>query len=153
MDCFHPTSYTTVNESTVVTPGTDLYIGWYCENNNQDGIRVDDIKVSYTSAAVTVGAGLYVESGTGTSVQNNILQAKPGNNAYYTLKTESGITVNSNYNTFYTTNTDLFDYNGTIGNTGPLGANDLTTNPLFVGGSDYHIFSTNGSYHGGAWPP
>ena len=87
------------------------------------------------------------------SVQNNIFNAKTGNNAYYALITESGITVNSNYNTYYTTNTNLFDYNGTVGNTGPLGASDLTTNPLFVSGSDYHIFSTNGSYHGGAWPP
>ena len=34
-----------------------------------------------------------------------------------------------------------------------MGANDLTSDPQFISGSDYHIFSANGSYHGGEWPP
>jgi len=74
-----------------------------------------------------------------------------------TLKTESGITVNSNYNTYYTSNTNLFDYNGTVDNTGPIGSNDLISNPLFVGGGNYHLQSTTGSYSTVAkapiWPP
>jgi parallel beta-helix repeat protein len=45
-------------------------------------------------------AELYVESGTGTTVQNNIFYAKSGTNNY-TLKTEAGITVSSDYNTYF----------------------------------------------------
>jgi len=149
----HPTSYTTISRSTAVTPGSNVNIGWYCENNNQDGLRIDNIKISYTAPSYTIGAGLYVESGTGTTVENNIFVAKSGNNAYYTLKSENGITVSSDYNTYYTTNTNLFDYNGTQNNSGPMSANDLNGDPLFVGSGDYHIFSTNDSYHGGEWPP
>ncbi len=144
--------------SAINTGGTanSLEIRFTATNNSASEFWVvDDITVTgdEAGAATSTGAGLYVESGTGTTIQNNIFIAKSGNNDYYALITESGVTVNSNYNTYYTTNTNLFDYNGTVGNTGPLGASDLITNPLLVGGSDYHIFSTNGSYHGGEWPP
>ncbi|RLD85853.1 MAG: hypothetical protein DRJ02_09630, partial [Bacteroidetes bacterium] len=124
----------------------------YVQTDGNSG-AVDVVKIKATPSPVNTGAGLYVQSGTGTTVQNNILQAKAGNDAYYALITESGITVNSDYNTYYTTNTNLFDYNGTVGNTGPMGANDVNSDPKFVGSGDYHIFSTNGSYHGGTWPP
>ncbi|RLD59051.1 MAG: hypothetical protein DRJ01_11810, partial [Bacteroidetes bacterium] len=101
--------------------------------------------------------GLYIESGTNNTVQNNILVAKTGSDNYYALKTETGITANSNYNTYYTTNTNLFDYNGTVDNTGPIGSNDLTTNPLLLGSGNYHLQSTYGSYTEVAkspiWPP
>ncbi|MBN2777029.1 MAG: proprotein convertase P-domain-containing protein, partial [Bacteroidales bacterium] len=101
-----------------------------------------------------IGAGIYVESGTGSTVENNILVAKAGNDSYFSLTSETGATVSSDYNTYYTTNTNLFDYNGTVGNTGPIAANDITTDPDFVNaGTDFHIKSTAGSYAGGEWPP
>ncbi|PLW93357.1 MAG: hypothetical protein C0591_14795, partial [Marinilabiliales bacterium] len=151
-------TYASCSASGISTSGctkSTLFIRFTATCNLNEYWFVDDITVTGDEAgtATNTGAGLCVESGTGSSIQNNIFNAKAGNNAYYALITESGITVNSNYNTYYTTNTNLFDYNGTVGNTGPLGASDLITNPLFVSGSDYHIFSTNGSYHGGEWPP
>jgi hypothetical protein len=106
------------------------------------------------SPNVVAGAGLYVESGTTNTVQNNIFVAKSGNNSYYALQSASGVTVSSSYNTYYTTNTNLFNYNGTVGNTGPISTGDITTDPQFVNaGTDFHIKSTAGSYAGGTWPP
>ena len=105
-------------------------------------------------------AELYVESGTGTSVQNNIFYAKTGTN-YFTLKTETGVTVSSDYNTYYKNgNNYLVYYNGSVyadlaawsGN--GAGANDLESDPDFVNaGTDWHIHSQFGSYAGGSWPP
>ncbi|RLD49945.1 MAG: hypothetical protein DRI94_09990, partial [Bacteroidetes bacterium] len=106
-------------------------------------------------------AQLYVESGTGVSAENNIFYAKSGSNVF-TLVTESGITVSSDYNTYYKNgNTSLVFYNGTTyadlaawsGN--GAGANDLEGDPLFVNaGTDFHIQSTNGSYpYPAEWPP
>ncbi len=154
----HETSYggwsplQTIDISAYV--GNTIHIRFrYYHPADQNSTGIDGVEVKATPTPVNTGAGLYIESGTGTTVENNIFVAQGGNNAYYSLITESGITVSSDYNTYYTTNTNLFDYNGTTGNTGPMQANDLNGDPLFVGGGDYHIFSTNDSYHNGEWPP
>jgi len=110
---------------------------------------------------VYTAAQLYVESGTGVSVTNNIIYAKTGSNIF-TLLTESGITVTTNYNTYFKNgNTSLVYYNGTVytdlaawsGN--GAGANEIETDPDFVNaGTDFHIKSVNGSYSfPNEWPP
>jgi len=106
------------------------------------------------------GACVYVESGSGTTVENNIFYTKTGTN-YVALQTASGVTVTSDYNTYYKNgNTNLVNYNGSVyadlaawtGN--GAGANELESDPLFVNaGTDFHIQSANDSYHGGEWPP
>ena len=150
-------SYLQGISSAIATGGTAnlLEIRFTATCNSGEYWVVDDITVTGDDAAPAFnsGAGLYVESGTGTSVQNNIFKAKSGNNYFYSLITETGITAGSDYNTYFTTNTNLFNYNGTVGNTGPIGTSDLTSDPKFIGSGDYHIFSQNNSYHGGEWPP
>ncbi|MCF6365127.1 MAG: proprotein convertase P-domain-containing protein, partial [Bacteroidales bacterium] len=124
-----------------------------CDGASADigSIESWQLEISY-SANEQIGSGIYVGSVTGNIVENNISVAKAGSNSYYALQSPAN-SLTSNYNTYYTTNTNLFDYNGTIDNTGPLGANDLTGDPVFIGGGDYHIFSTADSYAGGEWPP
>jgi len=107
-------------------------------------------------------AEVYVESGTGVSLKNNILHSKSGGTAF-TLKTETGVTVSSNYNTYYKNgNTFLTYYNGALyadltawsGN--GAGANELESDPDFFNtGTDFHLNSTitDGTYTGGNWPP
>ncbi len=105
-------------------------------------------------------AQIYVQSGSGISVQNNIFYSLSGSYVF-TLKTESGITINSDYNTYFKNgNNYLVYYNGTVysdlsawsGN--GAGTNDIENDPDFVNtGTDFHIKSENGSYAGGAWPP
>ncbi len=105
-------------------------------------------------------AELYVESGTGVNVENNIFYAKSGINGFC-LKTETGITVNSDYNTYFKNgNSFIVFYDGVVyaditawsGN--GAGTNDIDSDPDFVNaGSDWHIKSTAGSYAGGTWPP
>ncbi|MCD4794206.1 MAG: S8 family serine peptidase [Bacteroidales bacterium] len=107
-----------------------------------------------------IPAQLYVESGTGVNISNNIFYAKTGTNIF-TLMTESGITVTSDFNTYYKNgNTSLVFYNGALyadiaawtGN--GAGTNDKEGDPLFVtNGTDFHIFSVYDSYHTGEWPP
>ena len=165
------------DDATAITAGTAPFTGTYrpeasltgFDTKNSSGtwrLRVYDdangdvgtltswtLELTY-NANEQIGSGVYVQSGTGSTVENNILFAKTGNDSYFSLSSEAGATVNSDYNTYYTTNTNLFDYNGTVGNIGPTGANDLTTDPLFVtAGTDFHIKSTSGSYAGGNWPP
>jgi len=148
-------SYIQATSSSINTGGTasGLEIRFTSTCGNGEYWVVDDILVvgDEAGSASNTGAGLYVANVAAT-VENNIFTAKTGDNAYYAL-ISPGNSVSSDYNTYYTTNTNLFDYNGTQGNTGPMGANDITTTPSFVGAGDYHIFSTNGSYHGGEWPP
>jgi parallel beta-helix repeat protein len=117
-------------------------------------VHIDDISIIGDVPSSNLGSGIYVQSGTGTTVENNILFAKTGNDAYYALQSASGITVTSLYNNYYSTNTSLFNYNGSIGNTGPKTASDITSDPLFVNApTDFHLRSTAGSYNGGVWPP
>jgi parallel beta-helix repeat protein len=145
-------------------------------NNNQFGIRItasNAVTVKNNTLAdngneakgpplpgIYTPAQLYVESGTGTLVQNNIFYAKSGTYVF-TLLTETGVTVSSDYNTYFRNgNTELVFYNGVMytnltewaGN--GAGANDLETDPLFVtNSSDFHIRSIYESYHSGEWPP
>ena len=104
-------------------------------------------------------AQVYVESGTGTTLKNNILYSQSGNYVF-TLKTETGVTVNSSYNTYYkNNNTYLVYYNGNLysdlASWPDAGTGDIETDPQFVdyANDDFHIFSEAGSYHGGEWPP
>jgi len=135
--------------------GSTVYVRFrYYQPSNDNAAAVDAIKIKATAVNYFVGNGIYAVSGTGTIIQNNIVSAKTGNVLYYALNSGTGVTVSSSYNTYYTTNTNLFNYNGTIGNTGPISTGDLTGDPKFVtAGTDFHIFSTGGSYHGGEWPP
>lgn len=106
-------------------------------------------------------AQLFVQSGTGIVVENNIFYAKTGMNIF-TMKTETGVTVSSDYNTYFKNgNGYIVSYNGTVysdlaswaGN--GAGASDLETDPDFVNPtSDFHIKSTYGSYpYPTQWPP
>ncbi len=128
--------------------------------NASKQIYLDDLTLSGTSPALNAGAGLYVEDGTNTTVENNIFVAKSGTD-YVTLETANLITVTSNYNTYFKNgNTNLVDYNGSTyadiaawtGN--GAGANELEGDPDFVNaGTDFHLKSTSDSYAGGSWPP
>ena len=145
-------------------------------NNNQFGVRLitsnnavvknNTIANNGTEAkgpplpSIYTPAQLYVESGTGVSVKNNIIYSKSGTNIF-TLLTEPTITVTSDYNTYFKNgNTNLVYYNGSVyadlaawtGN--GAGANEVETDPDFVtAGTDWHIHSAAGSYAGGNWPP
>ena len=146
------TTYT--NEGGIIAgTGTNLYIRYTVSTSNtNEKFYLDDILVTGDEPVPSnTGAGLYVANVAAT-VENNIFVAKVGNNSYYSL-ISPGNSVTSDYNTYYTTNTALFDYNGAQNNTGPLGGNESIIDPKFVGAPDYHIFSTVGSYHTGTWPP
>ncbi|MBN2777030.1 MAG: hypothetical protein JXR36_05285, partial [Bacteroidales bacterium] len=149
------TGYTYFNYSLPVT-GNNVVLTFQTNNGNSEYSRVDDIIIIGDENVVggNLGSELYVESGTGTTVENNIFYAKNGTD-YYTVQTAAGVTVSSDYNTYFANgNSNLFNYNGTVGNAGPMGANDITTDPDFVNaGTDFHIKSTAGSYAGGEWPP
>lgn len=120
---------------------------------------IDDISVTGDEAVGgTAGAGLYVESGTGTSVENNIFVAKSGTD-YVAM--EADVSITSNYNTYFKNgNTNMVDYlaanyaNIAAWTGNGAGADDLEADPDFVNpGTDFHIKSTNDSYAGGTWPP
>jgi len=141
--------------ATGVSPtSNDLYIKFSGICNSSEYWFVDDILVTgdETGSPFQSGAGLYVANVAAT-VENNIFVAKSGNNAYYAL-ISPGNSVSSDYNTYFKNgNSFAFDYNGSQDDTGPNGASDILTDPVFVIGADYHIQSTADSYHGGEWPP
>lgn len=102
------------------------------------------------------GDGIYVEGGANNIFQNNISVAKAGNDAYYALTADVAIHASSDYNTYYSTNTNTFDYLGATNNVGANETNQLTSDPKFVGGGDYHLQSLTGSYttsKAPIWPP
>ncbi|MCD4794205.1 MAG: T9SS type A sorting domain-containing protein [Bacteroidales bacterium] len=138
------------------TSYSTMQIRFTADCGNSEYWMVDDLLVigDEAVAAGNIGSEMYVESGTGTTVENNIFYVKNGSD-YYAVQTENGVTISSDYNTYYPNgNANLFNYNGTIDNTGPISANDITSDPDFVtAGTDFHIFSTNDSYHNGEWPP
>ncbi|NOZ34430.1 MAG: T9SS type A sorting domain-containing protein [Chlorobi bacterium] len=154
--------HTTFTEYTLtgVTPtSNNLYLRVYGKVGNSEYWFVDDFKVTGDESFSDYyqGNGLLVSSGTGSSVQNNVSSAKTGNTAYHALKLTNSSSISSDYNTYYSLTGTVFDNNGTTGNSGaPLGTNDLTSNPLFVGSGDYHLQSTTGSYTASKapiWPP
>ncbi len=128
-----------------------LYIKFtgYCDAD--EWWHVDDVVVSgdETASASNTGAALYV-AGISATVENNIFVAKTGSDDYFAL-ISPGNSIASDFNTYYSTNAEIYNYNG--GPTGPNGTDDIITDPLFVGGADYHLQSTADSYAGGEWPP
>ncbi|RLD49370.1 MAG: hypothetical protein DRI94_11295, partial [Bacteroidetes bacterium] len=147
------TTYTQYSISGLNPTSNSLYIRLSGHCDASEWWHIDDIVVTgdQTGSASNTGAGLYVGNVSAT-VENNIFVAKSGNDSYYAL-ISPGNSVSSDYNTYYSTNTNIYDYNGAQNNVGPNGTNDIENNPDFVGSGDYHIFSTNDSYHGGEWPP
>ena len=116
------------------------------------------LEISYELSA---GAGLFIESGTGTIVKNNIFSAKSGTE-FYAMKSDVDIATTSGYNTYFANGNTNFVHHNTVDysvlatwNGTTFGNNDLNGDPLFVDAStdDYHIKSTIGSYHAGVWPP
>jgi len=150
-------TFTEYSVSSITPTSNSLYLRVFGDVDGSEYWLIDDFKVlgDESTAGGNIGSELYVESGTGTTVENNIFYAKNGTN-YYTVQTNGGITISSDYNTYFANgNTNLFNYNGSVGNTGPLNTNDLTLNPLFVTG-DYHLQSSTGSYttsKAPIWPP
>lgn len=158
------------NASTSITSGSAPFTGTFkpegslSDLNGKSSSGNWSLKVcddaSYDTGTITdwtleisgdVGAAIYVAD-VPVTVQNNILVAKSGNDNFYALQSP-GNQVSSDYNIYYSTNTNVFDYNGTQDNIGPKGSNDKLSDPLFVGSGDYHIQSDKGSYHSGEWPP
>jgi parallel beta-helix repeat protein len=128
----------------------------YDDQNGDEGtITAWTLEVTY-SANEIFGAGLYVESGTGTSVENNIFVAKSGTD-YVAMKTESGITIASDYNTYFKNgNTNIVSYSGTpyadFAAWPNEGTADLESDPDFTDALG-HINSLIGYYQGTEWPP
>jgi len=149
---------------------TTLRIRFFCDdhdNNTTEECFFDNLTLlgdELVGPTVYIGSGLYVESGTGTFVKNNIFIAKAGaGDQYYAMSTETGITISTssgfndyeeNGNTYFimqdgTGYNDIAVWNGTT-----YGDNDISDPCEFVNApTDFHIMSTNGSYHGGEWPP
>jgi len=139
--------------------GNAINVRFRYEATDGNSGAVDVVKIKATATAVNDGAGLYVESGTGTTVENNIFVAKTGT-GYLALKTEAGTSITTDYNTYYKDagNTNLVNYLGTnytdFTSWPNEGANDLESDPLFVNAAtDFHLQSTFGSFQGGQWPP
>ncbi|MBN2778217.1 MAG: T9SS type A sorting domain-containing protein, partial [Bacteroidales bacterium] len=148
------TTFINYSATGITKTSNTLYIRFRGACDALEYWMVDDVLVTgdETGSPFQSGAGLYVANVSAT-VENNIFVAKTGSDDYYAL-ISPGNAVVSDYNTYYTTNTNLFDYNGTVGNAGPMSVNDITADPLFVNaGTDFHIKSTSGSYNGGEWPP
>jgi hypothetical protein len=149
-------------ETPGISPESDkLYLRFYvlvndAEEHWDESWIIDDVEVTGDEdfIAYDIGSALYIESGNGISLENNILTAKAGNDDYFALRYPENLVINSNYNTYFTTNSHLFNCNGIPSNTGPTGANDISSDPLFVNsGLDYHLQSVGGSFVGGEWPP
>ncbi len=152
--------------SPLQTVNLDAYVGntinvrfRYYQPSDDNSSAIDVVKIIATSSANNIGAGLYVESGSSISLENNIFTAKTGT-GFVALKTDAGSSITTNYNTYYKDagNTNLVNYLGVnyadFAAWPNEGANDLESNPLFVNaGTDFHLQSTFGSFQGGQWPP
>ncbi len=105
------------------------------------------------------GAYYYRASGGTCNFRNNIVHTDGAGKVCFYI--QSSLSGTFDYNTYYATGGAGVGYNA--GATRPtLGewrtstgqdANSLNVNPLFVNpaGGDYHVMSTEGSYHDGAW--
>ena len=155
-----------------------VYIGsrWTIENNVihdvEFGINVDsggDHIVRNNLIYAFQKAGIKAEK-TSTITSNTITYATGGSSSYY----GSGIAVKSGFDGGTIKNniitsckkgiylrdgspTVAIDYNDVWNNPSgnyvgfTAGEHDISVDPLFVGAPDYHLQSTAGSYHGGAW--
>ena len=153
-------------EATNITPSSDsLYIHYVINVSGQgstsywwigdDFLVTGDEKISPGD----YGAGLHIISGSGYQIKNNIFTAKDGGD-YVAARFENSSTYTSDYNLYYSwTNTNLIEENGIkladLTSWTGSGTNDLSADPLFVdtANRDFHIQSTQGSYHSGQWPP
>ena len=150
--------YTQYSATGITPTSTTLHIRFRGFCDVAEYWHVDDIIVSgdETGAGENVGAGFYVQSGTGTSVENNIFVAKTGT-GYVSMKTETGITVATAYNTYFKNgNTNIVDYSGTayadFAAWPNEGTGDLESDPDFTDALG-HINSAAGYYQGTEWPP
>ena len=87
-------------------------------------------------------AGIYVYSGSAPSITNNIITGN--RNGIWSWTSSPVISYNDVWNNTYANYRDVSP-----------GSGDISVDPLFVDPStgDYHLQSTQGSYHGGAWTP
>ena len=141
----------------------EYHYGDDTDYTNGDALPGCEQSIIYTSNGGG-GAGIFLASGSNTTVKNNIIvaQVETGVYACYTLQTTDGnVLANSDYNTYYKgANANLVDINGTLeadlAAWGDDGANDLEGDPKFVtDGTDFHIRSiaSGASFHNGEWPP
>jgi parallel beta-helix repeat protein len=123
------------------------------------------IYVASSSATVSnctvAGNGKYgvYQGSTGLTLRNNVICAD-GSGDYAVYRSSTSYTLTSDYNALHAVNAALVGYSGADcarltdwrAATGQ-DANSLSREPLFVdaAGGDYHLQSTAGSYHGGAW--
>ena len=105
------------------------------------------------------GAGLHIIAGSGYQIKNNIFTAK-NNGDYVAANFENNASYTSDYNLYYSwSSSNLIEKNGTkladLAAWNDAGSHDISQDPLFVDTTnrDFHIQSTQGSYHGGQWPP
>ena len=121
--------------------GVHLYYGYYANvESNTIAFNGDD--------------QLYVDSCASSTVQNNILWANgTGDYVLYTNR----YTPTSDYNLLYASNGASVSNSGTTlaewrSNTGQ-DEHSISVDPLFVNaaGGDFHLQSSTGSYHDGAW--
>ncbi|OFY27839.1 MAG: hypothetical protein A2275_09300 [Bacteroidetes bacterium RIFOXYA12_FULL_35_11] len=133
-----------------VTDASVTYCGW----------NIDDVVITGNIAPNGANA-LYVQSGTGTIVKNNMLQARSGSGDQFTAF-QTATTINtgsSGYNNIYNNgNTNVVKYNGTpyatIAAWNAVVANNICADSKFINtGVDFHLNSKAGSYTGGEWPP
>ncbi len=158
-------AYVQGTESNITPTSDSLYIRYVVNVLGRGSTDywwiADDYKVTaeINSPSGAIGAGLNLISGTNYTIENNILTGKSSGN-FRALIAESGVTFDEDYNIFFGWNSDsLLTIAGTnykaLSDYASAGANDIEANPLFVDTTarDFHILSTEGSYHGGTWPP
>ncbi len=123
-----------------------------CSGNGTREIFLEDEPANVLHPARPVGS-------TYATLSNNILDAAgPGRFAVF-LEEISQTEFASDYNLFHASGGAAVGYwnSATQGLfsawTGASGRdfNSLYGDPFFIGGNDYHLQSTRGSYHGGAW--
>jgi len=143
-----------------------VYLGFRWINDNNTGTNpafvVDDIVITGEGGATSSVSALYIDGGTGHVVKNNILYAKSGGDYYATNVNGNLMSSSSGFNNQYSDGSNLCHYNGedkatlSAWNASAWASsnNDVSDDPLFVNaGTDFHIMSDIGSYHGGDWPP
>ncbi len=147
----------------MVYDGHDVTIeNCLARDNEYSGIYIDSDYVTVKNCTMYGNRrqGVYLGSSCeDIELLNNIICAD--GSGRYGVNVQSSILSNSDYNNIYATNgAHVGYYNGDVcptltywqSETG-LDANSLSQDPLFVNvaGDDFHLQSTAGSYHDGAW--